>query len=452
MASLTPTPKQQIYGSDGNPLVGGKIYTYSAGTTTPLATYTDAGAGTANTNPIILNSLGQANIWLGSSSYKFSVYTAADVLLYTVDNINAPLDATGLATALSSPTPIGNTTPNTGAFTTLAATTGNITTVNATTVNAATITATGTVTAETLTFEGGGSITKPFEEAVQPITATVASNQLTVTLNPTTLDFRSATLGSGTVSSINLASAASIVVPATATLGTVSAVQGTIVVVAINNAGTIELAVVNIAGGRDLSESGLISTTAISVAATSDSVFYSTTARTNVAYRVVGFINITEATAGTWATAPSTVQGAGGNNVISSASYIRLTQYNGFGSTNTCIGRFSVINVSQGTDITYADSATLGGLFTINTTGVYAITITGGGNVNMGISVNSTELSTSINTISVANRVASNGGNASLAQCASWTGYLVAGSLVRPHTDGSNFSSITPSFTIVKVA
>jgi hypothetical protein len=57
MASLTPTPKQQIYGSDGNPLVGGKIYTYAAGTTTPLATYTDAGAGTANTNPIILNSL-----------------------------------------------------------------------------------------------------------------------------------------------------------------------------------------------------------------------------------------------------------------------------------------------------------------------------------------------------------------------------------------------------------
>jgi len=188
------------------------------------------------------------------------------------------------------------------------------------------------------------------------------------------------------------------------------------------------------------------------VAATSNSVFYSTTARTNVAYRVVGFINITEATAGTWATAPSTVQGAGGNNVISSASYIRLTQYNGFGSTNTCIGRFSVIDVSQGTDITYADSATLGGLFTINTTGVYATTITGGGNVNMGISVNSTELSTNISTISVANRVASNGGGAGVAQCASWTGYLVAGSLVRPHTDGSNFSSITPSFTIVKVA
>jgi len=312
MASLTPTPKQQIYGSDGNPLVGGKIYTYAAGTTTPLATYTDAGAGTANTNPIILNSLGQANIWLGSSSYKFSVYTSTDVLLYTVDNINAPLDAAGLATALSSPTPIGNTTPNTGAFTTLAATTGNITTVNATTVNATTITATGVTTTGTLTFSGGGSITKPFEEAVQPITATAASNQLTLTLNPTTLEFRSATLGSGTVSSINLASAASLVVPTSATLGSTNASLSRLVVIALNNAGTIELAVINVAGGNDLSETGLISTTAISASATSNSTFYSTTARTNVAYRVVGYVESTQATAGTWATAPSTIQGQGG--------------------------------------------------------------------------------------------------------------------------------------------
>ena len=147
MASLTPTPKQQIYGSDGNPLVGGKIYTYAAGTTTPLATYTDAGGLTANTNPIILNSLGQANIWLApSSSYKFSVYTSADVLLYTVDNIATPIDYLSLITSLASPPPIGSTAPNTGAFTTLAATTGTITTVNATTVNATTVNAT------TLTF------------------------------------------------------------------------------------------------------------------------------------------------------------------------------------------------------------------------------------------------------------------------------------------------------------
>lgn len=119
MAGLTPSPKQQIFGSDGLPLVGGKIYTYAGGTSTPIATYTDFGAGTANTNPIILDSLGQANIWLiNTTSYKFIVRDANDVLLYTVDNISIPLDLN----SFGAPPPIGNVTPNTGAFTTLSAT------------------------------------------------------------------------------------------------------------------------------------------------------------------------------------------------------------------------------------------------------------------------------------------------------------------------------------------
>jgi hypothetical protein len=317
MASLTPTPKQQIYGSDGAPLVGGKIYTYSAGTTTPLATYTDSGAGTANTNPIILNSLGQANIWLTTASYKFSVYTSADVLLYTVDNISAPLDSAGLALALSSPTPIGNTAPNTGAFTTLTATTGNITTVNATTS-----TTTGVTTTGTLTFSGGGSMTRPSQAGIQSITATVAANALTVTLNPTTLDFRSSTLTSGTVVTRTISSAISVVVSSGSTLGTVSTVQSRIVVLAIDNAGTVELAVVNIAGGNDLTETGLITTTAEGGAGGADSAstIYSTTARTSVAYRVVGYVESTQATAGTWATTPSTIQGQGGQALTAMSS------------------------------------------------------------------------------------------------------------------------------------
>lgn len=119
MAGLSPPPKQQIFGSDGLPLVGGKIYTYAAGTTTPIATYTDSSAGTTNTNPVILDSYGQANIWLiNTTGYKFVVKDANDVLLYTVDNISIPLDLT----AFASPPPIGNVTPNTGAFTTLTAT------------------------------------------------------------------------------------------------------------------------------------------------------------------------------------------------------------------------------------------------------------------------------------------------------------------------------------------
>ena len=346
MASLTPTPKQQIYGSDGAPLVGGKIYTYSAGTTTPLATYTNSSGGTANTNPIILNSLGQADIWLASSSsYKFSVYTSADVLLYTVDNIATPLDYLSLVTALASPPPIGSTAANTGAFTTLTGTTGNITTINSTTgnittinattgnittVNATTSTTTGVTTTGTLTFSAGGSMTKPAESAIKPITATVAAGALTVTLNPTTLEFRSSTLTSGTVTSRSIASAISMTVSSGSTLGTTSAVQSRIVVLALDNAGTIELAVVNIAGGNDLTETGLISTTAEGGAGAADSasVIYSTAARSSVAYRVVGYVESTQATAGTWATTPSTIQGCGGQalTAMSSLGYSQTWQ------------------------------------------------------------------------------------------------------------------------------
>ena len=72
----------------------------------------------------------------------------------------------------------------------------------------------------------------------------------------------------------------------------------------------------------------LISTTAISSSATSASVIYSNTSRSNVAFRVVGFIDITEATAGTWATAPTLVQGCGGQapTALSSLGYGQTMQ------------------------------------------------------------------------------------------------------------------------------
>jgi hypothetical protein len=102
----------------------------------------------------------------------------------------------------------------------------------------------------------------------------------------------------------------------------VSAIQSRIVVLALDNAGTVELAVVNISGGTNLTETGLISTTAEGGAGAADSAstVYSTTARTNVAYRVVGYVESTQATAGTWATAPSTIQGYGGQALASMSS------------------------------------------------------------------------------------------------------------------------------------
>lgn len=92
MAALFTGSKFAATDSSGNPLAGGKVYTYSAGTTTPKATYTTQAGNVANTNPVILDSTGRANIWLGSGSYKFVVTDANDVAAPdgTVDNITAP--------------------------------------------------------------------------------------------------------------------------------------------------------------------------------------------------------------------------------------------------------------------------------------------------------------------------------------------------------------------------
>ena len=119
MASLTPTPKQQFFDANGDPLVAGKVYTYAGGTTTPIATFTSQTGATANTNPIILDSRGMANIWLQPTiAYKFVVTDENDVQQYTTDNILVPVDNL----SFGSPPPIGDVAPNSGAFTTLSAT------------------------------------------------------------------------------------------------------------------------------------------------------------------------------------------------------------------------------------------------------------------------------------------------------------------------------------------
>lgn len=88
MAVLAPPPKAQFLDANGNPLVGGKVYTYAAGTTTPLTTFTDATATTPNTNPIILDSRGECDLWFSTAtSYKVVLKDANDVTQWTVDNI-----------------------------------------------------------------------------------------------------------------------------------------------------------------------------------------------------------------------------------------------------------------------------------------------------------------------------------------------------------------------------
>ena len=211
-----------------------------------------------------------------------------------------------------------------------------------------------TATNRTLTLPDASGVLGAYPQ-IYSVTASVASSALTVTLNPCALDFRSSTLTDGTVNTRTVGSAISVVVSSGSTLGTVSAQQSRIVVLALDNAGTVELAVVNISGGTNLDETTLISTTAEGGAGAADSatVVYSTTARTSLPFRVVGFIQSTQATAGTWATAPSTIQGYGGQALAAMSSL-------GYGQTWQTVTRTSgttyynttgkpIVNTSMGT-------------------------------------------------------------------------------------------------------
>jgi microcystin-dependent protein len=82
-------PNQQFFDNTGDPLSGGKVYTYAAGTSTPQTTYTDSALTVPNANPIILDSAGRCVIYLPTNTgYKFVINTSADVTVLTQDNVS----------------------------------------------------------------------------------------------------------------------------------------------------------------------------------------------------------------------------------------------------------------------------------------------------------------------------------------------------------------------------
>jgi hypothetical protein len=88
-AFLTP-PRQQFVDANGVPLAGGFLFSYAAGTSTPLATYhlDTLGNITANQNPIILDSTGSAEVRLLPQVYKFVLQNSSSVQVWAIDQIS----------------------------------------------------------------------------------------------------------------------------------------------------------------------------------------------------------------------------------------------------------------------------------------------------------------------------------------------------------------------------
>lgn len=266
MATVYPyiggTPsKAKFDNNSGEALSGGKIYFYVAGTSTPKDTYSESTGTTANANPVILDSRGEANIFLlADEAYKVVVKDSDDVTIYTVDNVWAPAGTNGLLTLTK--------------------------------------------------FLGSMGVPVNFS-----LSASVAADALTSAFktsasadasasNPIYVPFPSSTATSGAIVWRSITAASSITVPSGATLGHNSALKQYIYKYALDSSGTVEPAL----SFKFFGLHGIASTTAISTAADSGTVMYSTTARTDVPFTCVGMYEVTETTAGTWATAPSAVR------------------------------------------------------------------------------------------------------------------------------------------------
>lgn len=131
---------------------------------------------------------------------------------------------------------------------------------------------------------------------------------------------------------------------------------------------------------------------------------------------------------------------------------------NGYGSTNTAIRRFTTTMTNTGTAITYADSATAGASFTINSDGVYEINYSDVGNNSgpyFGISVNSAQLTTGIQSIAIANRLVMTSVPIALALVpVTRIVRLAAGDVIRPHNGpvGAPDTTNYVCFSIRKIA
>ncbi len=96
MYPLLTNVTAQFVDDNGRPLAGGKVWTYESGTTTPKYTFSDASGNAVNTNPIILDEAGRANIYLDSGAYRVRVFSIDDVLVADTDKLSRYVTSTDL--------------------------------------------------------------------------------------------------------------------------------------------------------------------------------------------------------------------------------------------------------------------------------------------------------------------------------------------------------------------
>lgn len=206
------------------------------------------------------------------------------------------------------------------------------------------------------------------------LAGTVAANALTIALKQASgsdcssgssacvIGFRNATSATGQYSEVSVTAALSTVISSGSTAGHASGVTSYLYIYAINNAGTVELAW----SSSLFDEGSVITTTAEGGAGAADSsaIIYSTTARTGVALRLIGRFTVNEATAGTWASAPTEI------SLVPFMPKTVAMKYNGQ-PTGTLTSAFNLATIP--TKVFDSHNAYASGTYTIKTAGLYRV-------------------------------------------------------------------------------
>ena len=132
MSSLTlaPMPVYREFTNTGAPLAGGKLYTAQPGTVAgpaqsfPKATYSDSDGLTPNTNPVVLDSAGRANIYL-LGAYSMALYDANSVLIWSNQNVYSNVSGGGAGSSIATSFIFGDATSATYNATILSANDAN---------------------------------------------------------------------------------------------------------------------------------------------------------------------------------------------------------------------------------------------------------------------------------------------------------------------------------------
>ena len=377
--NLAPQPRLQYVDANGNPYSGAKLFTYLSGTTTKSATYTSQAQTTPHANPIILDASGRppSEIWLVDGiTYTFVLAPSTDtdppVSPILTDNDIEGINAASSTT--NSEWIAGPTATYISASSFSVA--GDQTLIYAAgrrlkcTLSASTVYATiassvyGSVTTVTILVDNGGAIDNtlsavdygilyPSSTSIPQLLIdqhldglingfvdfTVAANALTLTLrpnndqngnptagNPVYARFRNSSLTNGSSVLRAITSALTFTVSSGSKLGTQSSALQRIWALLIDTGAGVVLGAYNAVDKTNLSaiseikcliRDGIISTIAEGGAGAADSagVVYSDAAQTNKPYMLAGYAEISEGTAGTWATAPALIARAPTQNM-----------------------------------------------------------------------------------------------------------------------------------------